>query len=401
MRIYFSTLYILTIALATIFLTACSTSTEPSEVSEAEVENNETPQPENKATNTPDNTPTPTLTPTAEGPVTVQVNADGSGDYETLETAIAAVFAGSTIELSEGTFELQEMLVLDQSLTIVGADKDQTRIVSEAETAVILYSGEGPLTIHDLSLHHQGVMAAEVLILQSAEANLSNCIISGGINSEDQLGAGLLLENTSQANVSNCQFIDNAGVGVLVRGDSQLDMEASIVTHNGFGVAFTNNSSGQIVNNVIEKNNESGVLVLGYAIPLISSNHIINNLQNGIHYALDGAGGGLAEGNELRRNNTEESIDNGTDIAIVGSYAPDLKDNICSGGEGLNFSFGNTVIADQSGILFIAMGVASPQVGSFTFKDNDCAYAYCGYEPGGSTFDDFECFDLDESKISE
>ena len=365
------------------------------------------PTSENSATNIPspthipDSTPTPTLSPTIEGPVTITVNTDGSGDYETLELAIESVALDSTIELSEGVFRLQEILELDKPLTLVGAGKEQTSIVSRDGNAVILYSGEGNLTVRDLTIYHDGNLAAEVLILQAAEADLSNCIIRGGIDSEDQVGAGLLLEDFSQVNVSNCEFVDNEGVGVLVRGDSQLDMKTSIVTRNGFGVAFVGNSSGQLVDNVIEKNNKNGVLVLEYATPLITSNRIMDNLESGISYNLNGEGGGLAEANELRGNNSEESFDAGTDIAILGSFAPDLIDNTCSGGEGITFNFGDNKMADQSGILFLVLGVAPPQVGSFTFKNNDCAYAYCGHEPGGNILPDLECFDLDESKISE
>jgi hypothetical protein len=77
----------------------------------------------------------PTPTPTVPPPVvseTVQLNADGSGDYASLPEAVAAVSPGAVIHLSAGTFKLASPLAIDKPLQLIGAGMNETEIVSGA-----------------------------------------------------------------------------------------------------------------------------------------------------------------------------------------------------------------------------------------------------------------------------
>ncbi len=54
------------------------------------------------------------------GPREVKLNADGSGDYDSLQTAISRLPAGSTIRLGEGDFYVNQPIIIPGNLTITG-----------------------------------------------------------------------------------------------------------------------------------------------------------------------------------------------------------------------------------------------------------------------------------------
>ena len=189
----------------------------------------------------------PTITPaaTSEGPLTLFINADGSGDLATLEEAIAFAAGGSTIELSAGEFIVVQTLEVDKPLTINGAGIEQTRILSEAPSASLNYSGEGRFTLQDLTIMHRGDFAADIITVRSGELDLANCRLQGARPSaEANYGAGLFVLNESVVHTSNCEINDNGGVGVQVIHDAQITLQDSIISGNGAGILFDGNSSG-------------------------------------------------------------------------------------------------------------------------------------------------------------
>ena len=281
-------------------------------------------------------TTAPTITPaaTSEGPLPLLINADGSGDLATLEEAIAFAAGGSTIMLSAGDFIVAQTLEVDKPLTISGAGIEQTRILSEAPSASLNYSGEGRFTF---------------------------------------------------VHTSNCEIIDNGGVGVQVIHDAQITLQDSIISGNGAGFLFDGNSSGQVSGSVIEQSDDAGILVFALARPDIVDNLIQDNLGYGIRYQLDDGVGGVVRGNELLRNNSTGPGATGTDIVVFDSFAPRLTGNTCRGGEGLALASGTLVAADPSGIIFFNTAVGRPD--DLVLEDNDCAVAFCGLSPGA---DDFE-----------
>lgn len=329
--------------------------------------------------------PTPAATntavPTTEGPLAVQVNADGSGDYATVQEAFAALAGGSTIELSAGEFVVEETLNRDKALTVTGAGKDQTTILSRAPAAAVNYSGEGLLSFNDLTLRHEGPAAADVLKVLSGELALANCRVEGGLRPADQVnfGAGLFLLGESVTNVNGCEFRDNDGAGVEAIQNAQINMQNSLLSGNGSGILFDGSSSGSIHNNQIAKNDGVGIYIFAQASPEISENVIQDNLDYGLYYQLDAQVGGGARDNELFNNKREISSEPGTDIIVYDAFQPQLVGNNCSSDPAQAMP-GSAGAADASGILFFYRGFASPS--DYVPESNDCAHAICSFGVG-------------------
>jgi parallel beta-helix repeat protein len=331
--------------------------------------------------------PTATTAPiaTAEAPLTLEINADGSGDLPSLPEAIAYAAPGSTIELSAGEFVLLQTLVIEKALAISGAGVDETTILTHAEVAGVQYGGGGLLSLSDLTIRHSGAAAADLLSAFSGEMELADCRLRGApISAGGQYGAGLFILNEAQVRASGCEISDNGGAGILLIRQAQLTLQDSLVSANAAGILFDGSTGGEVSGNVIEENGDGGIYVFAGAHPQISSNQILNNIGYGIHYQLNGDAGGLVQDNELTNNNVVGPTATGTDIVIYNAFAPRLTGNVCKGGEGLAMVLGTAVAADTSGIIFFDTGAGTAQ--EIAPEDNQCAIAYCSPSSGTDEF---------------
>jgi len=325
----------------------------------------------------PEPSPTTHSTPiaTANAPLTLAINADGSGDLDSLAEAVAYAAPGSTIELSAGEFVLPDTLVIEKPLAINGAGMDQTTIMAHGAEAGLQYGGDGLLSIADLTIKHAGDAAADLLGVFSGEVELSGCRLQGAsISPRGLYGAGLFILNEALVRASECEFVDNAGAGILLIRDAQLTLQDSLVSANQAGILFDGRSGGEIGGNIIEENTDVGIAVFAAAHPQIGENQIRNNLGYGIQYELDSTGGAARE-NELTNNNVIGSTATGTDIAVFGASLPELAGNVCKGGEGLSLILGTVVNTDPSGIVYFNTNAEWPQ--GISPEDNKCAIAYC------------------------
>ena len=313
----------------------------------------------------------PTAAPT-ENPG-IHLSADGSGDYPDLEAAVAEAEAGETIYLAGGTYRLEESLVIDKSIALVGSGRDKTIIISSVEGNVLRFVGDGLLTLEGLTVQHEGTLPANVVRVDSGEIDISNCHLTGAtIVNDGKLAAGLSVLGDTTGSVKNCIVDNNSAAGILLAENSYLSLGENICQHNdGFGIVFKDNAGGQALNNkcnnnvvagfflqsegeILIKNNEcsrngaegdasGGIIVRGTTKPILDGNTCTDNPSIGIIYREEA--GGQAINNDLSRNGVEG-------IFLEGNAAPSIEGNICS----------------QNGVagIFI-VGQATP-----TLKGNTC-----------------------------
>lgn len=281
----------------------------------------------------------------------IHLSADGSGDYPDLETAVAEVEAGETINLAGGTFRLEETLVIDKSIALVGAGRDKTIIISSAEGNVLRFIGDGKYTLEGITVQHDGTLPANVIRVDNGEINFSNCHLTGAtISNDGKLTAGLSVLGDTTGSVKNCIVDNNLAAGILLVENSYLSLEENICQHNdGFGIVFKDNAGGLALNNkcnnnvvagfflqsegeILIKNNEcsrngaegdasGGIIVRGTTKPILDGNTCTDNPSIGIIYREEA--GGQAINNDLSRNGVEG-------IFLEGNAAPSIEGNICS-----------------------------------------------------------------------
>ena len=123
---------------------------------------------------------------------TFMLAADGSGDYPTLEEAVRSAPSGATIHLGPGIYRVERRLNVRKAVHLTGAGMDATEIVSEAEGYVVLFSGDGPFVVDDITFRHTGEAAASVVVVQSKDVTFSRCRFTGAVAEEFGVQAGVV-----------------------------------------------------------------------------------------------------------------------------------------------------------------------------------------------------------------
>jgi parallel beta-helix repeat protein len=298
----------------------------------------------------------------------VHVLSDGSGDYDTLEEAIAAVQPDSVIMLGSGTFRLSTTLALDKPLSLIGEDRAHTEIVSDAAGYLMRYEGDGVFTVSGITLRHEDGASANVLEVVQGAVDFSDCRIIGGTSDGSSQGNGLIIRNNVTGTIRNCVIEKNDSAGIALADQAHLNLEDNVCSENFIGILFSGSSTGTAQGNRC-LSNRVGFLIRDAATPLLNGNTASNNEQAGILYEVQEGAGGEANNNSLQLN-AAGYLGLGIDIFVIGPYAPVLTNNQCSR-EDLP---PGSPFGDSSGIVFSSEGEL-PETP--ILRDNSCSVVWC------------------------
>jgi len=283
-----------------------------------------TPEPTETSIPLPTNTSTPTVTPT---PVIIRIEADGSGDYASLEDALNEAPEGANIYLGTGVYNLDKKLNIGKSLQLIGSGVDETEIVSDDSDYVMYIAGQESFGIKDLSIMHKGDNYGHVLRVENVnKIEFENCRFIGAVYNEglDMGGWGLKIDHQVYGVVKNCEAVDNQliGIGVVSGTDSkskEIKIEENICKDNGnFGIAVLGDSYASLLDNTCSGNTYSGILVSDRSSPTIENNSLTNNGESGIIFS--GNSKGIARNNIMSNNRF-------SGITIMRDSEPLVEDN--------------------------------------------------------------------------
>ena len=256
------------------------------------------------------------------GPSTVHIAADGSGDYPSLEEALAAVPPESTILLDPGTYRLKHKLEIDKTISLRGAGMDQTIVVGDDATYVIRFTGPGKFTLQGITLRYEGTPWANVVSVQDGDIDFSDCSFTGGVydDNEDKGGAGLFTSGNTTGDIADCRSEDNGLHGFNLRDDSNLTLERNTCSNNSqVGIAYWQNSGGLAKENSCLNNGYNGFEVADQAQPTLEGNTCQGNTYQGIRF--EGNSRGVVRENQIMQNGQHG-------IRLGGDAAPTLESNI-------------------------------------------------------------------------
>lgn len=275
---------------------------------------------------------------------------------EELVQAIAEIREGGEITLQPGEYRLRTSLVIQKSLTIVGAGYDKTVLVYEGDYRFFIdHRGVGSLAIRDVGLRYSGTAKASVVVGSSGDIRLTRCLVSGGTGRDDKyVGAGIAIYDNARAVISECIVADNEiGVFISDKADARIEfckvlanMESGIQIHGNcevrhsellrnqkFGIKAADKAHLTARNNTCEESN-FGIALVGSAKGEIDSNICQDNHQHGISAS--------EQSRLVARNNTcKRNAQNG--IALFNQAEATLSDNKCS-----DNGYGGIAASDQS-----------------------------------------------------
>jgi parallel beta-helix repeat protein len=253
-------------------------------------------------------------------------------DGLSLVEAVQRACPGDVIEVAAGDYTLPQSLVIDKSLIIQGAGRDQTRIHSWAAGFAIRFSGDAEWTLRDVAVEHVGNQPANVVVVEGGLINLTHCSITGGVRDETKKlgGDGVWFLGSARGHVSQCLCRNNEYHGIAVTGQAQPVLEANTCENNKqCGILYFENAAGSARNNKCQNNEYHGIQVSGQAQPVLEANTCENNKYNGIAYFANAAG-------SARNNTCKNNAING--IYVGKSAKPTLGENILVGNLGGDFN---------------------------------------------------------------
>ncbi len=309
----------------------------------------------------------PTLTPT---PVAIRLEADGSGDYRTLEEAVAAASPGETILLETGTYRLVEPLEVSKPLRLVGAGMDDTEIVSEAWGYVVRFSGDGPFAAECITFRYEGGGVADVAVVEGGEVAFARCRFTGARAIHAALlggRAGLRLQGNTIGVVRDCVAAGN-DYGIYVGGQAQPTLDRNVCTDNETsGIFYLGSPGGVACQNECSGNGVAGIYVGGQAQPTLEGNTCTGNKSSGIAYGGDASG--------VSRQN--ECAGNGIGIFVGEQSRPTLEGNVCADNERAGIAYcllpcDAGGIARQNKCSGNEVGIYVAETAGPDLVDNDC-----------------------------
>jgi parallel beta-helix repeat protein len=309
-------------------------------------------------------TPAPTDTPTP-GPVTVRVAADGSGDFPSLEAAIEAVYAGSTILLDPGTYRLEGPLEINKALTLTGAGMDQTFVVGEAGEYVVHFVGSGTFFAEGITFRYDGTAWADVVVIEDGEVDFYRCRFTGGVwSDEDRRGTGLVFRGSATGRVRESQAEGNELHGFEIRDQAQPTLEENVCKDNEVdGILYTDDAGGVARGNECS-GSDFGIVLVDRARPTLEENVCTDNERAGIAYFGDAGG-------TTRQN---ECTGNKWGISVADQAQPTLEENVCKDNEvdGILYSGDAGGVARGNECSGSAYGIAVTGRAQPTLEENIC-----------------------------
>jgi hypothetical protein len=235
------------------------------------------------------------------GAETYLINPEGTGDFETIQEAIAAALDGDVIELTDGTFTgdgNRDLDYLGKAITIRSQSGNPEACVINCELAgrgCHFHSGEEPITVLEGVTITNGLQQSGwgggIACMNGSSPTLSNCILrtntvtgvpdpeppytgcGGGLfctagsspavtgctfvgnASQDFHGGGALCEESSHPTLVACTFLNNRafnwGGGLCCRASASPTLDGCVFTNNvGYmgGAILCVNSSPEITN---------------------------------------------------------------------------------------------------------------------------------------------------------
>lgn len=249
---------------------------------------------------------------------------DVTGKVEELYNAIQNICDGGIVKLDAGSYYLENRLIIEKSLTLIGKGIDNTILIITDDDGAVLFEGNYNWIVRDIHF----------------ECNISSC----QTNFVTFIGGTFCLQNCSflgnniPVNNSKDDEEENNSSGVLVFGESSGMIRGSKFFHNDIGINVSGKAVVSIFNNESVSNNY-GVVISNKAHGFLESNRFNKNSIVGIKYK-DSASG-------IARNN--ECIKNGSyGIKISNEAHPNIENNFCNYNQfhGIIYShdaFGNAI----------------------------------------------------------
>ncbi len=189
----------------------------------------------------------------ASVPSTIHVYDDGHGTYATLAEAVQEAPAGATIVLHAGAYTLLKPLDVFRSVHIRGEGASVTTITCRTRNHLIGFSGDGHLSLTDLTLRHTSngpeSDPADIVLARGGRLTMERCAVEGATLGTGHFtgrgGAGVRLLGTAAATLRELRASGNQLAAVVCEPHARPLLDNPAFHDNGYdGVHVLADRSG-------------------------------------------------------------------------------------------------------------------------------------------------------------
>jgi hypothetical protein len=224
--------------------------------------------------------------PVANGPRTITVALDGSGDFLSIQEAVDSAKKGDTVLVKPGAYPQDLTIHSKERIRLVGAGTDKVILLGHAERVGVLHIGKWPygatdieitgLTVNEHGGHALGIFNGKGVTLRSLhvkgmlfgqqvqDVRIEDCVIGGSETT------GVQFVDSQAVLIGN--VIHDNDHGVNVAGKSDIRLERNIITRNLFeAVVVGDRVKATLISNTLVKNG-GGAAFLGSSQSEVSGN---------------------------------------------------------------------------------------------------------------------------------
>jgi len=239
--------------------------------------------------------------------------------FNSIIEGIDAVIPGKSVIVAVGTYK--EQLIIDRSITLRGASRDNTFITGSGLTGNLITIEEDYVMITGFTIDGDGSTAKGIYFDGYSSININNNTIQNNVS------YGINYSNSSPT-IENNNIKNNNYSGIEIAAGGAGIIRNNSLINNLYGIRSCEDSSPEITGNNISNNN-TGIYCRGSATPIISYNTISNNTGYGI--LIDnllvnsvnpdiGGGDGESDGQNKITGNFIHGINNKTTYNIYAKY---------------------------------------------------------------------------------
>lgn len=240
--------------------------------------------------------------------------ARGEPSQSDLTCLISQTSPNAVIRLDEGYYHISEKLFIDKPISITGAGKGKTFIVSECDDWAMSINTESTIFVHGVDLCFVGNITKGIL-LEKGEL-VVECSRISGANC-----ANIRCVGNSKCTVFDCEISNARRNGLQIEQKAACTLVRTECKENKFcGIVVADRASITSQESVISKNGAAGIYGVGMSRLALRS---ITSMDNGTGIELDGHASCELIGSSICRNRRQG-------IAALGHSSVSVKECLIS-----------------------------------------------------------------------
>ncbi len=261
-------------------------------------------------------------------PSTGNDSASGSqsAPFKTLTKAIVQAPAGATLRLAPGTYNSASgetfPIVIPTNITVIGDESQKGKGITITGSGRYLSASfggqnitfrlENTATLKGVTVTNSDSRGTGVWV-ESTNPTIVNCTF---VNCQRE---GIFATGTAKPIVTDCTFFQNAAAGLSIVREAKGEYRRNICQNTGYGIAVGDNAAPLLVENRVFEN-RAGVVLSRAARPVLRGNIIERNTESGmivLETCVPNLGNPQEPGGNAIRDNGEFDIQNATNPQVT------------------------------------------------------------------------------------